>query len=484
MFVGREKELDNLNTLYTGSAFELAVFYGRRRVGKTSLITEFIKDKPAVFFTARETNAAENLTLLSNSIQSSRYEAGQAPVFRTFDDALDHLFSIAENKRYIFVIDEYPYLAEAWQGISSALQEKIDHRSEKCKLFLILCGSSMSFMENQVLGYKSPLYGRRTAQYRIEAFSFFEAREFFPGMNPFDVALIYAIAGGIPTYLNLFTGKGAMKDKVMTHLLSPSGFLFEEPENLLKQELREPARYNAVIREIAYGSTRLSDIASQTGLETGTVSHLLDTLMQLGIVEREIPVTETARRGNKSIYIVTDNLYQFWYRFIPGLIDIIQLANPEKAWEFIEEGLTAYMGRIFEDICRQYLWRENAAERLPFFFQKAGRWWGNDPLRHATQPSPKGEGSPLEESEIDIIAIRGKSHALFCECKWKNAETGRDVLDALVMKAEHFHFEQKFFRLFSKAPFSAACKKAAEEMGNVKLVTFKEMCKEDISKIP
>jgi AAA+ ATPase superfamily predicted ATPase len=184
VFVGREKELDNLNKLYTGDTFELAVFYGRRRVGKTSLITEFIKDKPAVFFTARETNAAENLTLLSNSIQSSQYEAGQAPVFRTFDDALDHLFSIAENKRFIFVIDEYPYLAEAWRGISSALQEKIDHRSKKCKLFLILCGSSMSFMENQVLGYQSPLYGRRTAQYRIGAFSFFEAREFFPGMNP------------------------------------------------------------------------------------------------------------------------------------------------------------------------------------------------------------------------------------------------------------------------------------------------------------
>ncbi|GHV36762.1 ATPase [Spirochaetia bacterium] len=469
MFFGRERELDALNKLYNGGAFEFAVFYGRRRVGKTSLITEFIKDKPAVFFTARETNADENLSLLSSNIQASQYRMETTTVFRSFDDALDHLFKTSENKRLVFVIDEYPYLAGAWRGISSALQEKIDHRSKNCKLFLILCGSSMSFMENQVLGYQSPLYGRRTAQYRIGAFSFFEAREFFPGMNPLDVAAIYAIAGGIPTYLNLFNGKAALKDKVMTHLLSPSGFLFEEPENLLKQELREPAKYNAVIREIAYGSTRLSDIASQTGLETGTVSHLLDTLMQLGIVEREIPVTETTRRSNKSLYIVTDNLYQFWYRFIPGLIDIIQLANAEKAWEFIQEGLTAYMGRIFEDICRQYLWQENNAEGLPFFFQKAGRWWGNDPLRH-------------EESEIDIIALRGKSHALFCECKWRNTETGRDVLDALIQKAEHFHFEQKFFCIFSKAPFSTACKKAAEEMGNVKLVTFKEMCREGITR--
>jgi AAA+ ATPase superfamily predicted ATPase len=320
-------------------------------------------------------------------------------------------------------------------------------------------------MENQVLGYQSPLYGRRTAQYKIEPFDFFEAREFFPGVNPQDTAAIYAMAGGIPLYLGRFTGRASLKEKVIATFLTPQGFLFEEPENLLKQELRDPANYNALIREIARGATRISEIASKTGLETGAASHYLDTLIQLGIVERELPVTEAARgknRGRKSLYTVKDNLFRFWYRFIPGLIDIIHHNSTEKAWAFIAEGFSAYMGRVFEEICLQYLWRENSAAALPFFFQRAGRWWGHDPVQKM-------------ESEIDILAIDGTKAALFCECKWRNEATGRDVLEALLRKAEHFRFEHKYYALFSKSAFTAGCKKLAAERGDVRLVVFREM---------
>jgi AAA+ ATPase superfamily predicted ATPase len=465
MFVGRTRELEALEEQYAGDSFEFAVIYGRRRVGKTALIVEFIRDKPAVFFTARETNLAENLALLSGSIQAPRFGAEKAPVYQSIDDALDRVFSAAEGKRLIFVIDEYPYLAGAWRGISSTLQEKIDHRSKKCKLFLILCGSSLSFMENQVLGYQSPLYGRRTAQYRIKPFDFFEAREFFPGINPQDSAAIYAMTGGIPSYLNRFTGRASLKEKVAANFLSPQGFLFEEPENLLKQELRDPANYNALIREIARGATRISEIASKTGMETGATSHFLDILIQLDIVEREMPVTEAAQgktRSRKSLYTIKDNLFRFWYRFIPGIIDIIQHNSTEKAWEFIAEGFSAYMGRVFETMCRQYLWRENTANALPFFFQQEGRWWGHDPLRKM-------------ESEIDILAMQGTKAALFCECKWRNETSGRDILEALLQKAEHFRFDHKYYMLFSKSPFTAGCKKLAEERGNVRLLTFREM---------
>jgi AAA+ ATPase superfamily predicted ATPase len=423
---------------------------------------EFIRDKPAVFFTARETTAAENLVLLSDAVQDSAL--GIAPVFRSFDDALDRLFLAAENKRLVFVIDEYPYLAEAWRGISSVLQEKIDHRKANCKLFLVLCGSSMSFMEHQVLGYKSPLYGRRTGQIKLEPFDFFESRKFFPALNPLDAAVIYSVTGGIPSYLERFKGKASLRQKIIDNFLTPTGFLFEEPGNLLKQELRTPSNYNAVIREIAGGRTKVSEIASAAGFETGTLSHLLATLLELGIAERETPVTEKNKRSRRSLYQIRDGLFRFWYRFIPGLIDIIQHGNTLKAWETIQENMEAFMGRAFETICLQYLWRENNAERLPFFFDAAGRWWGNDPLRR-------------EEAEIDIMALGGKTHALFCECKWRNRETAKETLEGLMRKAEHFAFGRKYFYVFSKSSFSSGCVKAAKALGNVRLVSFKEMTK-------
>jgi AAA+ ATPase superfamily predicted ATPase len=455
-----------LNKQFVSGAFECSIIYGRRRVGKTSLLTEFIKGKPTIFFTARETNAQENLLLFSQCINRFLFNqetvTGDEPVFRSFENALNTLFQNAEKKRLILVIDEFPYLAQAYRGISSLLQEKIDQGKEHSKLFIILCGSSMSFMENQVLGYQSPLYGRRTAQYKVEPFDFFESAAFFPGFNPVELIQVYSMTGGIPLYLSLFNDHTSIKENVIDNFLTRSGFLFEEPENLLKQELREPANCNAVIREIASGSTKISEIASKTGLETAAVSHLIKTLLELGIVKKESPVTESVNR--KSIYKIADNLFRFWYRFIPDIMDIIQRDNPQRAYEFIEAGLPAYIGSTFEDICGQYLWQENNADRLPFFFQKIGRWWGNDPIKR-------------RESEIDLLALRGKTHAMFCECKWTNQKIDKSLLDTLIEKSQPFHFSKKYYCLFSKNGFTSGCEKAAASMDNVKLASLKDMVK-------
>ena len=194
MFIGREKELSKLTQLYNTDSFQFPVIYGRRRVGKTALINEFIKDKAAISFTGIESTVSQNLENLSRAIHRYVGTVGEAPVYPSFQSALETVFKLAEEKRIVFVIDEYPYVAKAYKAFSSIIQNMIDKYKDSSKLYLILCGSSMSFMEEQVLGYKSPLYGRRTAQFKILPFDFAESRKYFKNFSDNDMAEIYGIA--------------------------------------------------------------------------------------------------------------------------------------------------------------------------------------------------------------------------------------------------------------------------------------------------
>ena len=202
-FYCREDELRKLNKRYADDKFECIVIYGRRRVGKTALINEFCKDKPTIFFSALNTTGKENLAALSKSIMSyERPDMESAPEFRSYDAALDELTVLSKEKRIVFVIDEYPYLAKAKPAISAMLQHIIDHKWTESRMYLILCGSSMSFMESQVLGKESPLYGRQTGQFKIEPLDYKETVVFHPNLSAEDNSLIYGITGGVPHYIN------------------------------------------------------------------------------------------------------------------------------------------------------------------------------------------------------------------------------------------------------------------------------------------
>jgi hypothetical protein len=293
-----------------------------------------------------------------------------------------------------------------------------------------------------------------------------------------DVAAVYAITGGVPGYLHRFAGPGPLKEKIVAEFLTAQGFLLEEPENLLRRKLREPAKYNALLAAIASGCERVSDMASRTGLETGAISHLLDTLLKLGIVEKETslrpvetPLTETGGGNKKPGYLITDKLFAFWYCFIPDLLDYISRGNSEKAWEGIKPGFGAYLETVFQEICYQYLVRENAAGKLPFFFQNIGRVRLNQ-----SAPSESPTGVPDGTPGRALLAVRGTTHALFCRCLWQNEETRPSTLASFIEQTESFPFEQKHFILFSKAPFTPACKELAAKTKALRLITFKEMC--------
>ena len=284
MFIGRTAEMSELNRLYGTGSFEMPVIYGRRRVGKTRLITEFIQGKKAIYFQARRTNAEANLHGFSQAILAG--SVGAAGVsFRSFDEAFDALATMARTERLIVVIDEYPYLAQSNPEISSLLQDKIDHLYKETKLMLILCGSSLSFMEEQVLGYESPLYGRRTAQFKIMPLDFTTTLGLWHSMGREDAAVCYGMTGGIPAYIEKVDPAAPLKDNIKRLFLTPTGYLFEEPSNLLLQECRNPEQYDAIVQAIAQGRSRISEIASSTGIPASNVKSYVDKLASLGIVE-------------------------------------------------------------------------------------------------------------------------------------------------------------------------------------------------------
>ncbi len=461
MFYCREEELKKLNKRYQGNQFECVVVYGRRRVGKTALISEFCKDKRNIYFSALDTTAQENLRSLSKAIYNYQNpDLYNAPEFRTYEDALEEITRIAEQERIVFVIDEYPYLAKAEQSISSRLQHLIDHTWSKSKIFLILCGSSMSFMEHQVLGYESPLYGRRTAQFKIEPLTYKETAVFHPELSQEENALIYGITGGVPHYINKLGVHTGVDEALLENLFDRSGYLFEEPENLLKQELREPAVYNSIITAIAEGASRLNEIATKTGMETGPCTKYLKVLIELGIVRKETPITE--KIGKKSIYMLEDNFFRFWYRFVPRNIAAINSGRIEKNYtETVKKHLPDYMGLIFEKMCQDYLLYY--AKNLPIALGDVGQWWGTDPAKK-------------KQIQIDIVGMPADGDEyVIGSCKYRNEAIGVEELELMKEYANVFGKGRKYhYLIFSKGGFSKALQELGEQ-GKVTLLTLEDI---------
>lgn len=457
MFVGRTREISEMQRRFERDAYDCIVLYGRRRVGKTALIREFCKDKHTIFFTGLETTAKENLQNFSQCIYEAQGGEGDAPIYPDFSAALAAVTALARKEKLVLVIDEYPYLAKAYPGISSLLQVFMDRDWQAMNFFVILCGSSMSFMERQVLGHASPLFGRRTAQLKLEPFTIFETHAYFPDLPLEDVAILYGATSGIPFYLAQMDRHATLGENLARNFFDPLGYLFEEPSNLLKQELREPANYNAILQAVADGKTKLSQIATTVGLEVSACAGYLKNLIALGIIERETPLGE--KQSKRSIYLLKDSMFRFWYRFVPQHYSMIQNGMGELVYRRIEKKLPDFMGQVFERISLEWLWRENKSGRLPFLFEDAGRWWGNNPRKK-------------RQTEIDILAQNSDREMMFCECKWRNEPMESDVLDRLIERSELFPAKKKCFLLFTKRAFSERLLRKAEQMKDVRLVCF------------
>ena len=465
MFVGRHQELEQLNQAYQENDFQFTVIYGRRRIGKTSLINEFLKDKKAIYYVALEENAEDNLKRFSDAISIFKNtDQGGKEKFANFEECFKEITRLAQEQRVILVIDEFPYLAKAYPTISSMLQSYIDHEFKETNLFLILCGSSMSFMERQVLGYQSPLYGRRTLALKLEPFKLSEAHEMLPKLSKEDAFIINTVCGGVPQYLSYMSDSMSVADNIKKNFLTKSGRLFDEPNNLLQQELRDPTNYNSIINAIASGASKHSKIAQSAHLQTGPLTTYLNNLIDLGIVEKKLPVTEQKKSKSKNIvYRICDGMFRFWYTFVGKQTDLIERGLTDLAWVKVQKGLSDFMGPEFEKYSQDFMWSQDMNEKIvPNPFIHLGNWWGTDKRTH-------------QQVELDIVGFSDDERdGYFGECKWKNEPIPRSVLEKLIANSEIFKYPIKHYYLFSKSGFTDSCRELAEKI-NCQLFTFEEM---------
>jgi AAA+ ATPase superfamily predicted ATPase len=312
-----------------------------------------------------------------------------------------------------------------------------------------------------VLGYKSPLYGRRTAQYKLLPFDYLESAELLPGFSNEEKIILYSVTGGIPEYLCRIDNKLSLRENVRDLFFDTSGRLFEEPTNLLKQELKMPETYNAIITAVAGGSSKLNEIATKVGIETSQCSKMLATLIGLGLVRKEYPITEA--KSKKTIYLLDDWMFIFWYRFVrPELSRITAGLGEAVCDEVLAERLSSHTGFAFEECAKQYMWRALKEKKLPLQFKKIGRWWGNNPKER-------------REEEVDFLALAGDS-AILGECKWRSGPIDLVVLDELERKAELFPgFTDIRYMLFSKSGFSDALISLAARREDIALIDVDDM---------
>ena len=458
MFFGRKKELEVLENLYKTNKFQMPVIYGRRRIGKTALIKEFVKNKEVIFYTAIEKSKMQNIDSFGKAVMEVIDKKNSDLNFSNFNQVLERVFEYSIKKRIILVIDEYPYLAKSDKSFSSILQGLIDKYENKSKLYLILCGSSMSFMEKNVLSYKSPLYGRRTAQIKLKAFDFFELRNYFNKMNIEDFAKTYATVGGTPKYFLQFDKELDYERNLKKNFLNSSSFLFEETNNLLKQEVREEALYNSVVYAIAKGSTKISEISTKVGATIPICNAVIKNLISLDLIDKISPYGEKTKK--KTLYKLKDNMFKFYYAFVLDNVSNIERDFSDMVYEYIKTNLDNYMGKIFEQICMSFLWKAKKDNKISFV--DIGQWWGTNKTTR-------------KEVEIDIMGKIDKDSILVCECKWSNELVPLSVYESLYEKSKLFHYKNKEYYIFAKKGFTSALLKKSKDLKNIHLISYADM---------
>lgn len=461
-FSGRDKELKALESCYARSRFEFCVMYGRRQTGKTTLLNHFRRGKRSVYIACQPGGSAVNLANFNAAITALLPETGGVS-FRSFRDALEMLFRRSREEKLVLVIDEFPSLGKEDPDITSVLQNLIEAYQDASQMFLILCGSSMSYMTEKVLGCESPLYGRSTCQIEVKPFTFFESLSFLAPFSHEEKLALYGAIGGTPAYLKEVDPGFSFEENMKTLFLDPHSPFLEEPVNLLNREPQRAGLCLRVLNAMADGTNRFTEIRKDADLAPSAASTVMSYLIGLNLAKKETPFDDP--NGKKTIYAISDNFFRFWFRFIaPQRSNIEGGEMTEVLYKDIARALTTFLGPVFEDACRQYLRRRLAAGTLPADFTEFGRWWG-------------AYARERRQAEIDIVGVAPDNVRLFCECKWSNAPTNEGVLDSLNELSKQFRYTERHLMLFSKSGFTDGCRQLAGRIGNVELVSFEDIMK-------
>ncbi len=452
-FVNRREELAFLERCHDATGFQFVPLYGRRRVGKTRLIQEFMRGKRALYFMADSLTEGEQLRNLGREAgdffnDPFLIESG----FRDWYQFFRYLCDKTGDERLVVVIDEFPYLVSANNAISSIFQKGIDAFLHDRPIFLILLGSSIGMMEQEVLFSKAPLYGRRTASLDVREMNFAALREFFPQLDLLQRLAVYGVMGAIPAYLERVDPTRDIMTVICEQILERGSFLHNEVEFLLREELREPRNYFVILRAIAQGKRKMSEIINDTGFDKNHLSRYLDILRSLRFVDKEIPVTERyPEKSRLGLYRLHDRFISFWFRYVFPYRSRLEIGNTEYLLAKINDTFDQHLSFVYEDVCREIcldLLKKGIVD-----FSAIGRWW-------------------TKRDEIDLVALDDASHTIwFGECKWSTKQVGVDIYADLRRKAKfvdwHGRERHERFILFSKNGFTPGMQRTAKHDGVV-----------------
>lgn len=447
-FINREYELEFLRNCYREEKSQFIVLYGKRRVGKTSLVKEFSKGVPHVYFLADKATEKDQLQALSERV--ALLYGDEFLLSRGFGNWYEFFRYLKGKGRVVVVIDEFPFLIESNRAVPSIFQKGWDEELKDSGVYLVLLGSSIGMMESEVLDYKSPLFGRRTGQMLVTPLDYWHARKFFPEVPADQFMYTYAMLGGTPAYLLQFDPAADLWSNIVNRMLVPEAYLFSEPEFILREELREPRNYFAILRAISMGKTRSGEIINETGFEKNMVGKYLSVLTELRIIRREVPVTEKSfEKSKKGLYVMDDNFFRFWFSFVfPNKSFIEERELDYLVEKKIKPRLDIFTSLTFEDVCRSYVKKGFLEARR---FQQVGRWWSKD-------------------AEVDLVGLNEEENEiLFGEVKWSVNPVGIDILVELKRAAAQVQWgaegRRESFALFSRSGFTEELLRVAAREG-------------------
>ncbi|MBR6913733.1 MAG: AAA family ATPase [Treponema sp.] len=445
-FIGRKKELAFLESLYDSDKFEMLIMHGRRRVGKSYLLGHFanLHQENTIYFTGDKSSEKANVKIFCEELKRVLGAGDFVDSFEKWSDVYSFFCGCEIKKRLVIIIDEFTYLYNSNSAYDSGLQNAIDRILKNKNIFLILCGSEVSVIEEIIDNSSKPLYGRKTAELKLLPFTYKEAREFFPSYSKEDCIKAYSILGGIPLYLSLFDDRLSIKENVIRHCLSSTGVLFNEIETLLRMELKETYFYKNIMLAINAGASTFNNIKEKVGEDAAKVAKYMNVLCNLGFIKKEFPCGEKANSRN-TLYSICDNYFAFYFAFVFKKQNMLNgLISPELFYEreFTRQKINMFIGHRFESICETYLKELFYNGKMPFFAENLGRWWGNNPVLK-------------KQEEIDIVALDDEN-ALFCECKYTEDKFDEKQLKDLQDSALCINRPNKYFMIFSKNGVSDA----------------------------
>ena len=431
MFIGRERELASLKEFYDKDGVGMTVIYGRRRIGKSTLITEFAKDKKTIFYTATKVGKNRNLELFSKQVVDMLMPGVEDISFNTTEAVFDFIDKNIGDERVLLVIDELPYWAERDDALLSILQKYIDTVWNDKNLKIILCGSALSFMEKKVLSEKSPLFGRRDSQIKLEAFNYLDAAKFVPDYSNEDKAVCYGITGGVAKYLSMIDPEKSIDENIVRLFFRTDGYLYDETRNLLTQEFSDISIVNNIVEQIASGENTLNIIAGKIGEKEQTVLYSLDKLINVGLVEKKKCITDEKNK-KKTQYVLKDYMFKFWYEFIPKATSVIEMGQGEVYYQkVVKPVLHSFMGSVFEEMCRYYTLKQGITGQYGCFITTVGTWWGVENIKDKNGDTRK------QSADIDVVALsETDKKAVIGECKFKNEKIDKGIYETLLRRGK------------------------------------------------